>query len=104
MTSVSYRSIVQLMSVSSESLDLMTLLAPVNSICKYITIVSLVALAPAKWTHLITSESLGLHFLIEVSNKLIFLKCIRICPLHFNFEGNCHLTHQALNEVIDIRD
>ena len=104
MTSVSYRSIVQLMSVSSESLDLMTLLAPVNSISKHITIVALVALAPAKWTHLITSKSLGLHYLIEVSNKLIFLKCNRISPLHFNFEGNRHLTHQALNEVINIRD
>ena len=47
MTSVSYRSIVQLMSVSSETLDLMTLLTPVNSIGKHITIVALVALTPA---------------------------------------------------------
>jgi hypothetical protein len=68
MTSVSYRPIVQLMSVSSESLDLMTLLAPMDSIGKHITIVALVALAPAKWTHLITSKSLGLHYLIEISN------------------------------------
>ena len=61
------------MSVSSESLDLMTLLAPVDSILKHIAIVGLVALAPTKWTHLIAPKSLGLHYLIEVSDQLIFL-------------------------------
>jgi hypothetical protein len=73
MASVSNRFIVQLMSVSSESLDLMTLLAPVDSIGENITIVGLVTLPPAKWTHLIAPKSLGLHYLIEVSNQLIFL-------------------------------
>jgi hypothetical protein len=73
MASVSNRFIVQLMSVSSESLDLMTLVAPVDSIGENITIVGLVALAPAEGTHLIAPKSFGLHNLIEVSNQLIFL-------------------------------
>jgi hypothetical protein len=64
MASVSYSSIVQLMSISSKSLDLMTLLAPVDSIDKHIIIMGLVALAPAEWTHLVTTKSLGLHYLI----------------------------------------
>jgi hypothetical protein len=73
MTSVCNGFIVQLMSVSSKSLDLMTLLAPVDSICEHIAIVGLVALAPAEWTHLITPKCLGLHYLIEITNQLIFL-------------------------------
>ncbi len=73
MTPVSNRFIVKLVSVSSESLDLMALLAPVDSIREHIAIVGLVALAPAQRTHLITPKSLGLHYLIEVSNQLIFL-------------------------------
>jgi hypothetical protein len=73
MTSVCNSFIVQLMPVSSESLDLMTLLAPVNSICQHITIVGLVALTSAKWTHLITPKCLGLHYLIDITNQLIFL-------------------------------
>ena len=60
------------MSVSTKSLDLVALLAPVDSIVKDIIIVGLVALAPAKWTHLVTTKSLGPHYLIEVSNQLIF--------------------------------
>ena len=76
--------IVKLVSVSSQTLDLVALLAPVDSIREDVAIVGLVALAPAKWTHLVTTKSLGLHYLIEVSNQLIFLKCILISPLHFN--------------------
>jgi hypothetical protein len=44
---IGYSFIVQLMSVSSETLDLVTLIAPVNSICQDIAIVGLVALASA---------------------------------------------------------
>jgi hypothetical protein len=55
MASVSNGFIVQLMSVSSESLDLMALLTPVDSIRENIPIVGLVALAPAEGTHLITA-------------------------------------------------
>lgn len=44
---IGYSFIVKLMSVSSEALDLVTLIAPVNSICEDIAIVGLVALASA---------------------------------------------------------
>jgi hypothetical protein len=82
----------------------MALLAHVYSIAKHITIVLLVALAPAKWAHLVTTKSLSLHYLIEVSNQLIFLQSNRIFTLNFNVEENCHLAHQALYEVVDIRN
>ena len=54
----------------------MALLAPVDSIREDITIVGLVALAPAKWAHLVAPEGLGLHYLVEISNKLILLESI----------------------------
>ena len=54
MATVGYSFIVQLMSVFSKSLDLVALLAPVDSIGEDITIVRLIALAPEQWTHLVT--------------------------------------------------
>ena len=68
--------IVQLVPVSSKALDLMALLAPVDSIREDITIVGLVALAPAQWTHLVAPEGLGLHYLVEISNKLNLFQSI----------------------------
>ena len=62
------------MSISTEPLYLVALLATVDPIRDDIAIVSLIALAPAQWTHLIAPESLGLHHLIEVSNQLVFLE------------------------------
>jgi hypothetical protein len=73
MASVGDRFIAKLVSVSSKSLNLMTLLAPMDSIRDDITIVDLVALPSAEWAHLVTSKSLGFHNLMKVSNKLIFL-------------------------------
>ena len=55
MAAISDSLIVHLVSVTSESLNLMTYLAPVDSIGKNIAIVGLVALAPTQWTHLVTS-------------------------------------------------
>jgi hypothetical protein len=52
----------------------MALLTPVDSIPNRITLMDFVALAPAKWAHLQTPKSLGFHYLIQVSNQLIFLK------------------------------
>jgi hypothetical protein len=54
MTSVSYSFIVELMSVSTKSLNLMAILTTVDSVREDISIMILVALAPAKRTHLIT--------------------------------------------------
>ena len=72
------------MSISTEPLYLVALVATVDSIRDDIAIVSLIALASAQWTHLIAPESLGLHHLIEVSNQLVFLEDNRISrPLHF---------------------
>ena len=90
------------MSVSSEALDLMTLLTLMYSICENITIVDLVALPSAEWAHLVASKSPGSHFLIKVSDELIILKSYWIFAFNINCQANCHLTHQALDEVIDI--
>jgi hypothetical protein len=70
---VSNGSIINLSSISSKSLDLMALITPMDSIRKHIPVMSLIALAPAKWAHLITAKSFGLHFLIEASYQLIIL-------------------------------
>ena len=72
------------MSISTEPLYLVALVATVDSIREDISFMGLIALAPAQWTHLIAPESLSLHHLIEVSNKLVFLEDNRISPLmHF---------------------
>ena len=65
--------IVKLVSVSSQTLDLVALLAPVDSIREDVAIVGLVALAPAQWAHLVAPEGLGLHYLVEISNQLVLL-------------------------------
>jgi len=65
--------IVKLVPVSSQSLDLVALLAPVDSIREDVAIVRLVALAPAQRAHLVAPEGLGLHYLVEISNQLVFL-------------------------------
>jgi hypothetical protein len=48
-------------------------LAPVDSIREDVTVVGLVALAPAQRAHLVAPEGLGLHYLVEISNQLVFL-------------------------------
>jgi hypothetical protein len=61
------------MPVSSEALNLVTFLAPVNFIRDRIALVRLITLAPAEWTILVTSKGLSLHYLLEVPYQLIFL-------------------------------
>ena len=65
--------IVKLVPVSSQALDLVALLAPVDSIREDVAVVRLVALASAEWAHLVAPEGLGLHYLVEISNQLVLL-------------------------------
>ena len=61
------------MPVSSQALDLVALLAPVDSIREDVAVVRLVALASAEWAHLVATEGLSLHYLVEISNQLVLL-------------------------------
>jgi len=54
----------------------MALLASVDSVREDVAIMRLVALAPAQWTHLVASEGLGPHYLLEISNQLNLLQSI----------------------------
>jgi hypothetical protein len=73
MAPIGDRLIVRFVFISSEALNLMTLLALMDSICENIAIVDLVALPSAEWANLVASKSPGFHYLLEVSNELIFL-------------------------------
>jgi hypothetical protein len=46
----------------------MAIIAAMNLILENLIIVDLIALPPAKWTHLATSKCLVKHILIEVAN------------------------------------
>ena len=82
----------------------MALLASVDSVREDVAIMRLVALAPAQWTHLVASEGLGPHYLLEISNQLNLLQSIWIRTLNLNIEADSNLAHQTLDEVVDVRD
>jgi hypothetical protein len=63
--------------------------------------VGLVALSSAKWAHLVAPKCLSSHFLIEVSDQLLFLK--RVLRV-FRVKMELNLAYQALDEAIDIRN
>jgi hypothetical protein len=84
---MSYGCIINLGSISSKYLNLMAFLTLVDSICRhYIAMVS-VALTPAKWAHQITTNSIGLHYLFEAPNQLIFFQSNRITAFNINLKG-----------------
>ena len=76
MASKGYSIIIGFMYITSKPLNLMACFATMNTILEALNIVDLVTLPSAKRTHLVTPKCLRLHFLIEVSYEVLFLKRI----------------------------
>ena len=62
------------MFVPTETLNLMARFTTMDSTLEAFAIVDFVALPSAKWAHLVAPKCLSSHFLIEVSDQLLFLK------------------------------
>ena len=90
------------MFVPTETLNLMARFTTMDSTLEAFAIVDFVALPSAKWAHLVTPKRFGFHFLLEISNELFKLK--RSLRRSFRIKTDFHLAHQALDEVLNIRD